>query len=239
MKYLLPLFLISIGIGARAQVSTTLYSPEETQLEIYNVSNVLTSPEILDSLAIKALDNSNLIKAIDEEVHMYEEEVLQNKRSWLNSFRLGINMFSANTTLDAGRDESITTYGVLPSVGLNLTVNPEVLVNRKSKVRASAHKQKYSEFIRENTKQTIKKDILNLYHDYLSMLETINVRRKGLNGRKQHVEFLESSFRNGEATYDQILIATNQVHLAEEALITASISAAKKKMEIEVLLGIK
>lgn len=221
-----------------AQEGDFTLSKSQIESEILEVSGVLHSEAILDSLVTRVLSNSNLIKAIDQEMVMYDEEIKQNKRSWISSFRLGVNVFSANTTLDAN-NESYTTYGLLPNVGLNLSIDPAKLVNRKSYVRQSESKREYSRYIQEDAKTKLKKDILNLYYDYLGLLESVNIRHQAYTTRQQQQEFLDESFRAGNASYTEALIAENQVHLAKEALVKASIDAMKRRSEISVLLGLK
>ena len=237
MKSILGIGLVIAAFASNGQEFGVL-SPEKTEQEILTVTKVLYSEEILDSLVEEMVNNSNLLHAIDQEVQMFDEEILQKKRSWVSSFRLGVNLFSANTTLDQ-ENQSLTTYGVLPNVGLNLTIDPEKLVNRKSYVRQSTNKREYHYYMLEDSKRTLKKDILNHYFDYLALLESVNIRHHALEGRKQQRAYVEGSFRNGESTYNQLLIAENQVHLATEALMKASLDAMKKKSEISVLIGLK
>ena len=236
------LFCLLFGLLAfsesHAQTDSFILTEAQTEREILNVTRILHSEEILDSLVMRVIDNSNLLKAIDQEVMMYNEEYLQKKRSWVSSFRLGVNIFSASTSLDA-QNESITSYGLLPNVGLNLTIDPEKLVNRKSYMRQAINKSQYSTYIKADSRQTLKKDILNHYYDYLSLLETVHIRQQGYVTRKQQADFFDGSFRNGEATYAELLIAENQVHLANESLMKASIDAMKKRSEIAVLIGLK
>jgi outer membrane protein TolC len=231
--------LICLIIGAlyRASGQTSVAALNAEQ-ELKHVTAVLQNEEILDSLSSLAVRNSNLLKAIDQEILMYEEEVLQKRRLWLTSFRFGVNLFSANTQLDEN-NQSITTYGVLPTLGLNMTVDPEKLVNRKSYIRQSRTKQEYSRYIQLETMQDIKKEVRNMYYDYLVLLEAINIRRNALDIREQQEQYVENQVKIGESTYDLLLIASNQVHLAEEALVRVTIDAKKKKDEISVYIGLK
>jgi len=231
---LLSVFLASGAIAQRNQLLT----PEETEKEMLEVSRILYNDDVLDSIVTRALEHSNLIKAIDQEMKMFDEEILQKKRSWVSSFTFGVNVFSANTTLNTD-NQSVTTYGVLPRVGLNLNVNPEKLINRKSYVRQTTNRKEYSRYIQEDTRMTLKKNILNLYYDYLGALESVNIRQHAYNTRKQQADYLNGLFTSGDVEYAQVLIAENQMHLAKEALVTTSIEAMKRRSEISVLTGLK
>ena len=218
-----------------AQISMAALDAEQ---EIKHVTEILQDERALDSLSSLAVKNSNLLKAIDEEIKMYEEEVKQKKRIWLTSFRFGVNLFSANTQLSE-EGASVTTLGVLPTFGVNMSVDPEKLVNRRSYIRQSDNKKAYSQFMHLETQQEIKREIRTMYYDYLILLESINVRRHSLDVREQQELYVENQVKAGESTYDILLIASSQVHLAEEALISVTINAMKKKSEIEVYIGLK
>jgi len=206
------------------------------QAEMEEVTATLQDPVILDSLARKAIENSHLIKALGQEVQVFDEEVKQKKRLWLSSFRLGVNAFSANTTLDQN-NQSTTTYGVLPTLGVNVSIDVEKIVNRGSYIRQSRHRREYAQQMQYETQQDIRMKIRGMYYDYLLHLETINVRQNALQMRKQQELFLKNQVKTGEATYEQLLIVSNQVHLSEEALIKARLNARKKRDEIEVFIN--
>ena len=164
------------------------------QQEILKVSHVINNPELLDSLVQKAYRNSATIKTFDEAMELYDEEYLQKKRNWVSSFRLGVNLFSASTSLNQD-DQSFTTYGVLPNVGLNLTIDPAQLVNRKSMMRQAENKKTQTFFQQEDQKQMLKVRILNLYYEYLAMLESILIRQHSLDARKQYLRVFEIDFK--------------------------------------------
>lgn len=235
MKFRLTILLFLGHLTAFSQ--QTILPAEQVKNETLLVTHILHDEAALDSLVTLAVQNSNLLKAMDQEILMHTEEILQKKRSWVSSFRLGVNVFSATTTLNSA-DQSVTTYGLLPNVGLNLSVDPEKLLNRSSYVRQSEDKREYTRYVQANHRMVIKKDILNLFYEYLTMLESVDIRRQSLDGRVQQELFLAANFENGEATYAELLIASNQVFLAKEALMISSIEAMKKKREIQVLIGV-
>lgn len=224
-------------MGLKAQDITPGLVQEEVsyQQEILKVSYVINHPEILDSIVQKAYRNSATIKTFDESMELYDEEYLQKKRNWVSSFRLGVNIFSANTTLQ--EDQSTTTYGLLPNVGLNLTIDPAQLVNRKSMMRQAENKKDRSFYQQQDQKQMLKVRILNLYYEYLAMLESILIRQHALDARKQYLHVFEIDFKNGNRTLDELLVIQHQVYLAEESLMKGHVQSMKMKSEIEILLG--
>ncbi|MBV6645096.1 MAG: TolC family protein [Cyclobacteriaceae bacterium] len=235
MKYLLSvtIYWMLLPCIAHAQDSDSL----NFELEIGRVSAIINNETILDSLVVSAHKASGLLRAFDEEIGMYEEEILQKRRNWVNSFRFGINIFSASTSYSSD-NESITTLGVLSNVGLSLVIDPEKIVNRGSYVRQAQRKRDRSAMLRKDHQQRIKGAILNHYYHYLSMLECLVLQEHTLNTRKQHLAFMEVEFRNGTATYDQLLVVQNQYNLWEEQYVKSRIGAMRKRREIEVILGL-
>ena len=217
------------------QVST---ESESIDREVFKISKLLNSPETIDSLVNRVYANSGLIRSLDHEVLMYEEEMLQKSRNWVSAFRFGVNIFSTNTTLGT-ENESITTTSVLPNLGLTLTVDPENFVNRKSEIRLSTSKRNRVSSLQDDHRQRLKIEIIKLYYEYLALLESLAIKQNTLDTRQQHALVMEVNFKNGIATYDQLLVVQNQVHLMEEDIVKARIEALKKESEIEVLIGLK
>ncbi len=204
--------------------------------EIHRILDILDNEEVIDSLANRVFINSGLIHAFDEEMGMYEEEELQKSRNWFSSFRMGVSVFSANTY--TGPDnESITSVGVLPNIGLSITVDPEKLVNRKSLMRMANHKRQRSYHLQADHKQRLKTEILNHYFQYLTMLECLVLKQKTLHTREQRLNVIEIAFKNGNATYDEVMVVQNQYDLWNEELTKSRIEALRKKKEIEILIG--
>lgn len=213
-----------------------LENESDYQQEIWRVTHIIKDPVILDSLVQRVNEHSGLLKAFDEEMGMYDEEIAQKKRNWISSFRLGLNIISADTY--AGyNNESITDVGVLPNLGVTLSIDPEKFINRKSYVRQATNKRQRSYYLQQDHKQLLKKEILGLYYDYLMMLEGIVLKEHTLNTRKQHLEVMEIEFRGGTAKYDELLVVQNQYNLWEAEYSKSRIQALKKKSEIEVMLG--
>ncbi|MFY0606788.1 MAG: TolC family protein [Cyclobacteriaceae bacterium] len=225
------LALVHLSVSAQE-----LENESDYQQEIWRVTHIIKDPIILDSLVQRVHEHSGLLKSLDEEILMYDEEILQKKRNWVSSFRVGLNLISADT-YTGYNNESVTDVGVLPNLGVTLAIDPEKFVNRKSYVRQATNKRQRIYHIQQDHKQRLKKEILGLYYDYLMMLEGIVLKEHTLNTRKQHLDVLEVEFRGGIATYDELLVVQNQYNLWEAEYSKSRIQALKKRSEIEVLLG--
>jgi outer membrane protein TolC len=234
MKTLLNLaIIVLLHFGLYAQ---DLENESDYQQEIWRVTHIIKDPAILDSLVQRVHEHSGLLKAFDEEMEIYDEEIAQKKRNWISSFRVGLNILSANTYA-GNNNESITDVGVLPNLGVTLSIDPEKFVNRNSYVRQATNKKQRSYHLQQDHKQRLKQEILGLYYDYLMMLEGIVLKEHTLNTRRQHLDVLEIEFRGGTATYDELLVVQNQYNLWESEYSKSRIQALKKRSEIEVMLG--
>lgn len=240
MKNLVLIVMLLYSITAFGQSETTgiIKSEAKYQSEIMKVTRILDDPAILDSLVQKAYRNAPVIQALNQEMAVFDEEYLQKKRNWVSSFRFGVNIFSANTSLSAD-NQSVTTYGVLPNLGLNLSIDPEKLVNRKSSMRQAEDKKARIYYLQQDQMQVLKSKVINLYYEYLSCLEALVIRQHTLDSRKQHLNVFEVDFRNGNRGFDELLVIQHQVYLAEESLMSEQIRCLKMKAEIEILLGLK
>lgn len=210
---------------------------KDTQEEILRVTYILRDPRILDSLATKAIGNSATLAAFDHDQAIYSEEYLQKKRNWISSFRIGVNVFSVNTVPYG--DQSVTTTGVLPNVGVTLSIDPEKFVNRKSYMRQAQEKYQRSVQQQRSQEQTLKVYISNQYYDYLELLECTLMKKHILETRQQQYLTSEVAFKNGNAEYENLMIIQNGVQLAQQDVMKSYIQALKKRSEIEIMLGIR
>ncbi|MFY0598780.1 MAG: TolC family protein [Cyclobacteriaceae bacterium] len=238
MKNLIVIVTWLLCYQLMAQESIRIQSEAQYQSEILKVTQILDDAHVLDSIVERAYRNAPVVQAFDSEIEMYEQEYIQKKRNWVTAFRLGVNIFSANTSITP-ENQSVTTYGVLPNLGLNLTIDPERLVNRKSYMRQAEDKRNRSYHLQQDQKMILKRKIMNLYYEYLTCLEAIVIRQHSLDARKQYLNVFEVDFKNGNRTFDEILVILHQVHLAEESLMKAHVQCLKMKSEIEVLQGIR
>lgn len=227
---------LAIATFAQNMVDNLVHPEEDYQQEIIKVTNLLSNPDLLDSLVQKVYANSPGLKTFDEDMKLYDQEYLQKSRNWVSSFRFGVNVFNASTSVNEF-NESTTTYGVLPSVGINLAVDPALILNRKSQMKQAENKKQRSYYQQLDQKQLMKAQLMNLYYEYLAMLEAVLIRQHALDARRQYAQIFEIEFKNGNRTLDELLTIQHQVYLAEEGLMQGHVQSMKKQKEIQILLG--
>jgi len=210
---------------------------EHIEREILWVMRIVDHDEVLDSLVTMAYNSSGLLQAFNQEIGIYEEEILQKKRNWISSLRFGLSIFSANTVVQ--ESQSVTTLGVLPNLGLNLSIDPEQFINRSSYLRQAVHKQERAQYQMQEHRQQLKLELLRQYYDYLTLLESVLLKVKTLQTRQQHLDVIEIAFKNGNATYDEVMVVQNQLNLWEEDLMKTRMAILKKKKELLTLTSIQ
>jgi outer membrane protein TolC len=234
MKNIVLTVCMCIALGAYSQ-QTTKDTLSVYESEIEYVKRILTDQEVLDSLIVQAIESSNILKSYEAEIHQNSENVKQQKRKWISSFRVGLNLYSSATTLDENNN-SVTTQGILPNTGLTLSIDPEKFVNRRSYIRYAEHEKERAQQRYLDQKKQVEAWIVNQYYQYLNSLESIVIRTGMLDVRRQNYVLIETEFKQGKIDYSTLMVAQNNVYLAEEALIQVQIDARKKKREIDVFL---
>ncbi len=223
--------LLIVGLGFGQDIR---FDAEATRSELLRVAHLLQDEGELDSVLTAAIDNSPVLKAIGEDMNIYQEEYRQKSRNWSSSLTLSVNIFSLNTT--TYEDRSVTTAGVLPNVGVGLTIDPEKIINRKSYMRQAEQKYRRSHHQQMAQKQLLQQQLIRMYYEYMSLLESLLLKEQSVETRRQHYNTVEIAFQNGEGTYEQLMIIQNQLLLAEQDLTDTHIKGLSVKRQIRVFL---
>ncbi len=109
------------------------------QEEKHLVEVLLEDTAALDTLVDKMIRHAYVLKASEAELAQKHEIIAQEKRSWLSTFIMGVSLYNQSTAYDERNGSSVTTAGVLPSLGVSLSINPEKLVNVPSNIRIARH----------------------------------------------------------------------------------------------------
>jgi outer membrane protein TolC len=202
------------------------YQRERETIEI-----LLSDASHLDSLVNNALKNSYYVKSFEGELAQQYENVTQEKNKWLSTFRVGINFFSVNTTVNS-QDQAVTTAGFMPNFGITLGIDPEKFINRSSYIREAQYNIVRSENQLKHQRRQIRDEILRLYYQYLEALGIMELRDEANETQKEHCTVIEEKFKKGEAAVEEVLLNQSAYVLTKEALFKTQISVRKLKQEI-------
>lgn len=228
LKYLLY-FLLLVMVALSDSVAQSIdYRKERETIEV-----LLSRQEYLDSLIDNALKNSYYLKSFEGELAQQYENVKQERNKWLSTFRMGVNFFSVNTSVNA-QDQSVTTAGVLPNLGLTLGIDPEKFINRKSYIREAQYNIVRSENQLKHQRRQIRDEILRLYYQYLEVLGIIELREEANETQRENCAVIEEKFKKGEARMEEVLVNQSAYVLTRESLLKSQLMIQKLKQEIEL-----
>ena len=134
-------------------------------------------------------------------------------------------------------NNSVTSAGLLPNLGLTIGIDPEKIINRKSYVREAQYDVKRAENRIETTKREIKGLIIDLYYKYLEALKIVEIRQNSYETQLQQVTLLEEKFKNGQSRLDELLNVQSALNLSEESVMKARLSAEKLLKQIELFIN--
>ena len=220
----------------------SVWSQDTTMLdateELEGIQALLLNEVDLDILVDNAFTNSHQLKMDEALVRQQHEVLRQEKRSWIRSFRMGVNFF--NVTTSAGgldSEKSITQASVLSNVGLTIGLNPEDLLSRKSRIRVAEEELRIKEIDLQRDRRDVKAWVINRFLKYQEALEIYIIRENALMMAEENKHIADEKYRQGRMkteSYNQIL---GDLMLKKESLIMAETNVMQLKREIELFTG--
>ncbi|MEQ8687099.1 MAG: TolC family protein [Imperialibacter sp.] len=216
----------------------TAFAQQEIDVarEIELVEVLLTNEAAIDSLVDLALVNSYYLKSFDAELAQQYENVKQEKNKWLSTFRMGINFFSLNTSVD-GQNQSVTTAGVLPNLGITLGIDPEKFINRRSYIREAEYNIVRAENSLKNQRKAVRTQVVDIFYAYLEALGIAQLRISANQTQSEQVTLVTERFRKGEAGMEEVLLIQNGMNLTQEAVLKSELAVRKIRRQISIMIS--
>jgi outer membrane protein TolC len=208
----------------------------DVEKEIEIVEMLLSSESAIDSLTDLALINSYYLKSFDAELAQQYENVKQEKNKWLSTFRLGINFFSLNTTTGVD-NQSVTTAGLLPNLGVTLGIDPEKFINRGSYIREAEYNIVRAENQLKNQRKAVRTQVVGIFYTYLEALGIAQLRMAANQTQSEQLMLVTERFKKGEAGMEEVLLTQNGFNLTQEAVLKAELAVRKIRKEIEIMIS--
>jgi outer membrane protein TolC len=193
---------------------------------------LLEDDTALDSLVEQMLRHAYGLRAVEAELVQKQIIVGQEKRSWLSTFTMGVSLYSQSTAFDEQNGSSVTTAGVLPNLGVSLSINPEKLINVPSNVKIAQRDVERTENTLREQRRTLKLFIINKYYEYLEALGIMELRLNVHQQQQEQAAQTRLRFERGETDLDAVLLVQNSLASTEEALMRAQMLVMKLKKEI-------
>ena len=204
--------------------------------ELKQIQVLLLSESEMDSIVNKVLRSSYAIKMSKAEVASLREEAKMERRSWMRSFNVGVNMFGYNVTPSTLEGAGNTQVSLLSNASLTLLISPYDLIGQKNRIRRANHRVAMYEMSMYDKRRSIKIQIINKFLEYQSSLEAYILNENNLMISEELKHVADENFKRGTISnleYNKVLGGVMQNRLD---LLNVETQVMKLKYEIELLM---
>jgi outer membrane protein TolC len=164
----------------------------------------------LDTIIQRAVDNSAIVQRLTKGQEQKAEEIKIDRKAWTQHIALtagynygnGVISDRQTTAIDQTtvfRTSTVATYGV----GMSLRLPLSEFTTQKNKVRIKELAIEEIEYLKEDTKNMVIKEVVTLYNNLERTLETLKIQTKKLEANEVAAQVTETYFKSGEASIDQ------------------------------------
>lgn len=174
------------------------------------------------------------VRALQSEQKQAELDIKGNKLNWTQAvgFNFGFNRSAALTDPDSGEN----VFFPRVSIGASLNLNP--IITMPVDVKIAKENLKITEAALDQEKLLIRRQVLELYQQYLLAKEVLKVRTNMEEDAKATYQLLVQLFRNKEATFEDYNQSYTTYHSAVESRLEAVTEVQIQKLAIEEWIGI-
>ncbi len=216
-KLYLSIFLLGI-----------IYQPTYAQL--------LVSEKIeLDSIIELALNNSHVIKEIDEKIKQQKQQLYIEKLSWASGIDVGLQFFSLEQQLGQDNEQVVYTGNVLPQVGGSLRLSLHKLVTTPQRIKIAREEINRTDESRQNSLNDIERWVTLKYYEYIQAKRQVISSKAFLSSQEQAYQLIKEKFERNEAKLEDFLKVQNAVQLTKENIIKYELNMEKFKVELSII----
>lgn len=164
------------------------------------------------------------------EIHRQEENVFQNKLSFLRNFRLGLQ-FNQTNTLDAQN-----TLGLVPKFGLNIQIDFESIFTTHSKIRQAKQEHYAAELDYWQTHASLKKELFTRYTNFQKSIQSYEIQLEKYRTIQELYLIAQKKFTSGEISLDEYSSIVEENATAHENLLTAELNIYTSKASLMELI---
>ncbi len=202
--------------------------------EFLDLEELKLSDSTITHLVQLSIENSYNVKAIGSERDQYVDKIRIERTNWLSAFRLGVNFFNVQTTLDENAN-SVTTAGLLNNVGMNVTFSPGDFINIGKNVRIAKNGMQRIDHLYEREKRRVAMNTVTTYNKYLEVMELIHALSQAYQiGLENHV-IVSSRFKQGREQFDGLKKSQDGLLNVKQEIIKAKYQALRLKMHLEMV----
>ncbi len=206
--------------------------------ELLQIQSLLISEAEMDTIVNKVLRSSYTLRMADAQIAALNEEVKIERKSWMKSFSVGINLFGFSVTPSSIEGASNTTQvSVLSNAAVTLLVNPFEFMSQKNRMKKAKYTMTQQQMAMSNARREIKIFIVKKFLDYQAALESYILSENNLMISNELKHVADEDFKRGaisNAEYNQILAGVMQ---NRQNLLQTENVVIKLKYELEILMN--
>jgi len=198
----------------------------------------------LDTIIQRAVDNSAIVQRLTKGQEQKAEEIKIDRKAWTQHIALtagynygnGVISDRQTTAIDQTtvfRTSTVATYGV----GMSLRLPLSEFTTQKNKVRIKELAIEEIEYLKEDTKNMVIKEVVTLYNNLERTLETLKIQTKKLEANEVAAQVTETYFKSGEASIDQYRMIMDVLNTSKIELQKTKSDAWFFLKSLELLVG--
>lgn len=174
------------------------------------------------------------VRALQSEHKQAELDIKGNKLNWTQAlgFNFGFNRSTALSNPDTGEN----VFFPRVSIGASLNLNP--LITTPIDVKIAKENLKITEAVLDQEKLLIRRQVLELYQQYLLAKEVLKVRTNMEEDANATHQLMVQLFRNKEVNFEDYNQSYTTYHAAVEGRLEAKTDVQLKKIALEEWIGI-
>lgn len=166
-----------------------------------------------------------------ENIVSQQENVFQNKLSFLRSFRLGFQ-FNSQTSEDL-----TNTVGAVPDLGFNIQLDLESIIAAPSRTKQARADLRAAEQDYIQTRRELEKELFSRFAAYKKSIESYRIQLEKFRAIDKTHAIAKQKFSHGEIPLDQYSQSIEAQAKAREELLAAELDLQLAQASLRELAG--
>lgn len=209
--------LLAGSLSVQAQTTTATRSDADLRIEDTLVKLALNSPQAL---------------RVQHESKLYAYQLKAAKNAWLNLLTISANF--NDRQLAGGSNPYNLVY---PKYFFGLNIPLGTLLSRTS-VKSANESLEIGKLNEEDTRRTIKQNVLTKYKQYKAQSELIALETGAMNDLQTALTQAEDKFRKGTITFDQYNSALRNRNDEQAKIINLRLDQDIIRLDLERMIGV-
>lgn len=209
----------------------------DPKAELMQIKTMLLSESNLDSIVERVINKSYDLMSSKSKIAAVDEEVKLEKKSWMRSFTLGVNLLGYNLTPAQAEQGSVTQLSMMSNAQATLLISPYDLLSRRNRIERARHMRSMYVHDLDNKRRELKIFIVKKFLSYQEALETFIICENNLMISEEIKQLADDRFRQARISTEEYNLAISSVMKYRTDLLKAESAAMKYKYELEILMS--